>query len=85
MTQKNSIYNKYQLQRQENPTEKIKPFKEKYYIEVFNTIGQTIYRDEKKGESIVKIDLTGQANGVYIVKIIAENNIKNIKIIKANQ
>jgi hypothetical protein len=51
-------------------------------LEIYKMTGQLIYSDFKSNQQkSVAIDMTGQANGLYIVKITAGNRINTAKIL----
>lgn len=52
-----------------------------YTLEIFNTIGQTVY-DKKISNTIEQVDLFGQSEGIYFVKIQSAGNTIVRKIIK---
>lgn len=56
----------------------------KYTINIHNELGRIIFSDKvnQEPETYVEVDLNSQPNGLYIMKITDNNNVKNIKIIK---
>ncbi len=50
-------------------------------VEVYTSIGSLVYRSNGiSGKS--EIDLSKQSNGIYIVKVIGNNSVRNLKLIK---
>jgi hypothetical protein len=52
-----------------------------YVVEVINLTGQTVYSESLSDKNILRINLTGKPDGIYLVKIKWETEIFQKKII----
>ena len=62
---------------------KIKSGSKNIKISVLNITGQTIYTEPNRdsGDEVHTIDLTGKAPGIYVLKILADEETTNIKMV----
>lgn len=51
-------------------------------IEVIDMLGNEIYSIEKNNDSVLQIDLSNQADGVYFLRVMSDGGISIVKIIK---
>ena len=57
-------------------------FSGNYQIEIFNSLGQKIFRKEKLNQNDFEFDLGDHPDGIYFVRIISDGKIYSQKIIK---
>ncbi|MBI3510185.1 MAG: T9SS type A sorting domain-containing protein [Bacteroidetes bacterium] len=56
-------------------------FSETFELQIFNSLGQEILRKENLNENNFEIDLGSEANGIYFMKVMSDENIYSEKII----
>jgi len=57
-------------------------FSGNYEIEIFNSLGQEVFRNEKVNDKLFEVDLSEQASGIYFVRCISGEKIYTEKIVK---